>query len=119
MDAHDDRTDPEPGGIARKLDELAEAVAGLPPDRRRLLLNDLKGNMLADDLKAAIKASGLTHYAIGKAAGIRPEIIDRFISGEREDIRISTAGKIAAVLGLELKQTGTPLKPAAKRSKDA
>lgn len=118
MEAHDDRQDSEPGSIARKLDELAEAVAGLPPDRRRLLLQDLKGNMLADDLKNAIKASGLTHYAIGKAAGIRPEIVARFVSGEREDIRIGTAGKIAAVLGLELKPIGTSIKGTGKRSKE-
>lgn len=53
-------------------------------------------------LKAAIKASNLTHYAIAKLAGTTPGQIDRFMSGER-DLRLETAGKIAAALGLELR----------------
>lgn len=53
-------------------------------------------------LKNAIKASGLTHYAVAKLAGITPGQIDRFMSGER-DLRLETAGRIAAALGLELR----------------
>jgi hypothetical protein len=71
------------------------AAAGRPP-------------MIDDALKAAIKKSGRSHYAIGKAAGVAPSVIDRFMveagSGERGgDLRISTAAKIAAALGLELR----------------
>ena len=53
-------------------------------------------------LKAAIKASGLTHYAVAKLAEVSPAQIDRFMSGER-DLRLGTAAAIAASLGLELK----------------
>ena len=56
---------------------------------------------ISDTFKAAIKASGKTHYRIAKVAGIKPAIIDRFMSGER-DLRLATAAKIAEVLGLEL-----------------
>jgi transcriptional regulator with XRE-family HTH domain len=52
-------------------------------------------------LKAAITKSGLTHYALASLAGVTPSQIDRFMSGER-DLRLESAGKIAAALGLEL-----------------
>jgi transcriptional regulator with XRE-family HTH domain len=53
-------------------------------------------------LKAAITKSGLTHYAIAKMTGVTAGQIDRFMSGER-DLRLETAGQIAAALGLELR----------------
>lgn len=53
-------------------------------------------------LKAAIKASGLTHYAIAKLAECSPSQIDRFMSGER-DLKLSTAANLAAALGLMLR----------------
>lgn len=57
-------------------------------------------------LRQAITASGLTHYAIGKAAGVAPSQIDRFMlpadDPRNRDLRLETAAKIAAVLGLEL-----------------
>ena len=57
-------------------------------------------------LRQAIKASGLTHYAIGKAAGVAPSQIDRFMLPENDprhrDLRLETAAEIAAVLGLGL-----------------
>lgn len=57
-------------------------------------------------LRQAIKASGLTHYAIGQAAGVAPSQLDRFMmpAGDprHRDLRLATAAKIAAVLGCEL-----------------
>ena len=53
----------------------------------------------AEQLRAAIVSSGLTHYRIAKDAGIKPDILDRFVSGER-DVRLHTAEKIGRVLGL-------------------
>lgn len=53
-------------------------------------------------LKAAIKASGLTHYAVAKLADVSPAQIDRFMSGER-DIRLGTAAAIASALGLGIR----------------
>jgi len=58
---------------------------------------------IADQLKAAIKASGKTHYRIGHDAGVAPQIIDRFIANER-DLRLATAARIADAMGLELRK---------------
>ncbi len=56
---------------------------------------------IVDQLRRAIQGSGLTHYRIAKDAGIRPDILDRLVSGER-DVRLETAAKVARVLKLEL-----------------
>ena len=60
---------------------------------------------LADQLRTAIRRSSQTHYAIAMQAGIAPDQIDRFVSGERI-LRLDTAAKIAGVLGLELRPKG-------------
>jgi plasmid maintenance system antidote protein VapI len=60
----------------------------------------IKGG-IAEQLKGAISKSGMTHYALGKAANVSPAMIDRFIDGER-DLRFSSADKLAGVLGMRL-----------------
>ncbi|MBT6155802.1 MAG: helix-turn-helix transcriptional regulator [Planctomycetaceae bacterium] len=61
-----------------------------------------RNKSLGDFLRAAARKSGRTPYAIAKQCGTTPEVVSRFLRGA--DIRISTAGKIAEVLGLELTQ---------------
>lgn len=61
-----------------------------------------KPKRIDEALKAAITKSGLTHYAVGRLAGVAPAQIDRFMAGER-DLRLSTAAAIAEALGLELR----------------
>lgn len=56
---------------------------------------------IEDSLRKAIADSGMTHYAIGKAAGIATGMIDRFVRGDR-GIQLGTASKIARVLGYGL-----------------
>lgn len=56
---------------------------------------------VCDQLRDAIEASGWTHYRVGKQAKIKPEIVTRFVNGER-DIRAETFAKIATALELEL-----------------
>ena len=57
-------------------------------------------------LRRAIKASGLTHYALSKAAGVQASQLDRFMMSAEDprhrDLRLSSAARIAAFLGLEL-----------------
>jgi hypothetical protein len=70
-----------------------------------------KPRSIDDALKAAIRKSGLTHYSLGRAARVDPSVIDRFMvepgSGERGgDLRLSTAARLAAALGLELRPAG-------------
>jgi hypothetical protein len=59
-------------------------------------------------LKKAITKSGRTYYELGQAAGVGPSVILRFMAdpeatGRGGDMRLSTAAKLAAVLGLELR----------------
>jgi len=57
---------------------------------------------LASGLRAAFKASGMNRLALSKRSGVSYSIVHRFIAGER-DITITTASKLATVLGLELR----------------
>jgi len=52
-------------------------------------------------LADAIQASGMTHYAIAKAAGIRPQMLDYFMRGERS-LSLETLDKLAPVLAMKL-----------------
>lgn len=56
--------------------------------------------MIDKQLRQAIKRSGLTHYRIGKMAGVTPTMIDKFVAGR--DVSLTTAAKLAAALALEL-----------------
>jgi len=56
---------------------------------------------MSERLQAAIESDGRTFYRLGKEAGVSPEVIYRFVAGER-DIRLATASKLVDVLGLEL-----------------
>lgn len=57
---------------------------------------------IVEQLREALRKAPDTHYAIGKAAGVDPGQISRFISGERS-ITLPTAAKLAEALGLELR----------------
>jgi transcriptional regulator with XRE-family HTH domain len=48
-----------------------------------------------------IGSRGLTAYAAARAAGIDPGVVQRFLTGER-DIRLGTADRLAASLGVRL-----------------
>lgn len=65
-----------------------------------------KPQMIDAALRRAVKADGRTHYAIGQAAGVAPSTIDRFMhpadDPRHRDIRLETAAKLAAALGLIL-----------------
>ncbi len=58
-------------------------------------------------LRKAIAASEQTHYALARDAGISPSMIDRYMLPEDDprhrDLRLGTAAKLAALLGLELR----------------
>ncbi|MGD9857749.1 MAG: helix-turn-helix domain-containing protein [Planctomycetaceae bacterium] len=60
---------------------------------------------ISDTLRGAIAASGMTHYRLAQEAGIRPQMLDYFVRGER-GLRIETIDKLAPVLGLELRPHG-------------
>ena len=55
---------------------------------------------LADQLRKAIKDSGLSTYAVAKGSGLSYPATLRFISGER-DLYLSSATKLAHYFGME------------------
>lgn len=57
--------------------------------------------MLADQLRRVIRESGRTAYRLAGDAGVDEAQVKRFLNGER-DLRLETAGKLCAALGLEL-----------------
>jgi ribosome-binding protein aMBF1 (putative translation factor) len=54
-----------------------------------------------DQLKAAIKKSGVPVADLARECGIHRQVIDRFLAGER-GMRLGTAAKIASHLRLSL-----------------
>ena len=56
---------------------------------------------LTDVLRDAIEQGGLTVYRIGKATGIDPANLGRFVRGEMS-VRLDKADRLAAYLGLHL-----------------
>jgi transcriptional regulator with XRE-family HTH domain len=56
---------------------------------------------LSDTLRAAVEQSGLTPYAVAQAAGVKVQVVSRWLKGER-DLYLKTADRIAAGLGLQL-----------------
>ncbi len=59
---------------------------------------------LSKALREAIRNSDKSVYQIAKAANVSQIVVSRFLSGER-DIRMETADRLAAVLGLKV-ETG-------------
>jgi DNA-binding Xre family transcriptional regulator len=57
---------------------------------------------ISKQLRAALKTRDVTLYRIAKDAEIDWGTLDRFISGERPNIRIDTVDKLCESLGLEL-----------------
>ena len=88
----------------RIMDALAAKVKGIAAGKVKP--TGRKPRQIDVALRQAIKASGLTHYAIGQAAGVAPSQIDRFMlpasDPRHRDLRLATAARIAAACGLEL-----------------
>jgi plasmid maintenance system antidote protein VapI len=61
----------------------------------------MKRKRLQDALKDGIRQTGKPLYRLAKESGVSQPIIYRFVTGER-DIRLATAEKLAAALGLKL-----------------
>ena len=57
---------------------------------------------MAETLRQAIEASGLTVAAVARGAGIAQPVLHRFAKGER-DLTLDTAEKLVRYFGLELR----------------
>ena len=60
---------------------------------------------LTSQLRDIIESRQLTAYAVGKLADVDPGVVSRFLTGER-DIRMETADRLGAALGLRLTEVG-------------
>jgi transcriptional regulator with XRE-family HTH domain len=66
---------------------------------------------LVEQLKQAIRDSGMTLLQLSKESGVDTGRLSRFMRGER-NINIGAAEKICGALGLELKPRRTRRRPA-------
>jgi len=57
---------------------------------------------LADQLRKAVTDSGLSVYRIAKDSGVSQAVLQRFIAGDRDNIRIDTADKLAKYFKMRL-----------------
>ena len=56
---------------------------------------------VSDQVRAAIKASGLSGYALGELAGVSRSLVCNFVTGERS-LTLDTLDKLAPHLGLRV-----------------
>lgn len=86
------------------MDGIAAGMASI--NRGKVRPRPSTSRSLDASLRNAIKASGMTHYALGQVAGVAPSQIDRFMlptnDPRHRDMRLATASRIAAALGLVL-----------------
>lgn len=69
-------------------------------DSHRRSLHSQSGSVV-DQLRKAIKDSGLTQYRIAKDSGVPQPVVNRFINGER-GLSFETAAKLCSLLRLRL-----------------
>ena len=78
-------------------------------------------NNIEQSLRAAARRSGLSMKAMADRGGIPYAAVHNFVTDDERTVTLTTAAKLAAVLGLELrpvKDKGTPKrkpKPESKR----
>ena len=61
-----------------------------------------KASYLEDQIRKAIKKSGITGSKLAEISGVSQGAVSRFINGKR-NVTLPTASKLVKALGLELK----------------
>ncbi len=56
---------------------------------------------LEEQLRAALRATGLSHHELARRSGVSQPVLSRFLRGERS-LTLPVAGKLCAMLGLRL-----------------
>jgi len=56
---------------------------------------------LVDEIRAAVKASGMSQYDLSRESGVSESAVSRFVSGER-GLSMEALDAIAGVLGLHV-----------------
>jgi plasmid maintenance system antidote protein VapI len=65
----------------------------------------MKPRSITATLKAAIRESGESLYAIAAASGVKRPSLSKFVRG-KQSIRLDMADKLAAYFAIECRQTG-------------
>ena len=66
---------------------------------------------LADQLRAAIRESGLSIYALARDAEVDQSTLNKFATGARDNLRLDVADRLFRVLGLKVvkhRRRGSP-----------
>jgi hypothetical protein len=66
------------------------------------------GELFSDQLRRAIEESGLSRYAINKAAGIDKGVMSKFMAG-KVGLRMESVDRIVSVLSLKLVVESSPI----------
>ena len=105
MELFDSSTDCETSGVGSdpRMVELVARWAEQPPERREAFLQEHMMAGISEQLRRAILKTGESYYALAHRTGVDAVVISRFVNDER-DLRLETAAKLAAGLGLELLQ---------------
>ena len=100
-------TDSQPSGLGSdpRMAELIARWAEQPADRREAFLQEHLMASIVEQLRRAISKSGESYYALAQRTGVDAVQISRFMAGER-DLRLASAAKLAAGLGMELRFKG-------------
>jgi transcriptional regulator with XRE-family HTH domain len=78
----------------------------MPPKQSPRRTRHAGKHTLSAQLRDVIESRGLTSYALGRAAGVAPAVISRFVSGDR-GLTMATADRVAEALGLRLVEVGS------------
>src|SRR3954471_9677954 len=60
---------------------------------------------LSNRLREIIRARGMTAYGLARDADLDPGVVQRFVTGRR-DIRLETADRLVAALGVRVVESG-------------
>ncbi len=61
---------------------------------------------LAEQLRKMAADSGLSTNALAVASGVPQPVLHRFVTGDRDDIRLSTADRLCEFFGVKLTKPG-------------
>ena len=78
----------------------------------------MKRQSITDELREAIRSSGLSCYRIWQESGVNKAALSRFMSGQR-GLLLESVDRIAAVLGLHITHAPTVRDKDAKRSAES
>ncbi len=86
---------------------MAKSKAGTQEAARHKTRTAASSRSLGDQLRQAIKDSGLSVYAVAKGSGLSQPATLRFVNQER-DLYLSSADRLAKFFGMELTKPRLP-----------